>query len=61
MSDTKTKAKAKKDTSAARYPLIAFRLSNEMKKQIMSIAKADGVSNSSVIKDAITAYINKRK
>lgn len=59
MTDTKTKKK--KDTSAARYPLIAFRLSNEMKKQIAAVAKADGVSNSSVIKDAITAYISKRK
>lgn len=59
MVDTKTKKK--KDTSAKRYPLIAFRLSSDMQKQIASIAKNDGVSKSAVIKTALEAYISKRK
>jgi len=52
--------KAKTKSPAAKYPLIAFRLSFEMSKQIAAAAKEDGVSKSSVIKSAIEAYLKKR-
>jgi predicted DNA-binding protein len=54
MNKTKTKAPASK------YPLIAFRLTADMQKQIAVAAKEDGVSKSSVIKSAIEAYLKKR-
>jgi predicted DNA-binding protein len=51
MSNTKTQAK---------YPLIAFRLSAEMSKDIAKAAKEDKVSKSAIIKSAIEAYLKKR-
>jgi len=52
---SKTKAQ-----TPAKYPLIAFRLSSEMQKQIAAVAKEDKVSKSSVIKAALEAYLKKR-
>lgn len=54
MSKTKTKAPASK------YPLIAFRLTADMQKQIAVVAKEEGISKSAVIKSAIEAYLKKR-
>lgn len=51
MSKTKTPAK---------YPLIAFRLTDEMHKKIASVAKEDGISKSAVIKTALEGYLKKR-
>lgn len=44
----------------AKYPLIAFRLSSEMAKDIAKAAKEDKVSKSAIIKAAIEAYLKKR-
>ena len=52
---TKTKPAVK-----AKYPLIAFRLSEDLARKISSIAKEDAVSKSSVIKSALEAYFKKR-
>lgn len=51
---------SKTKTGSPKYPLIAFRLSAEMAKQIASVAREDKVSKSSVIKSAIEAYMKKR-
>jgi hypothetical protein len=53
MSKTKTATKPK-------YPLIAFRLSEDMARQIATVSKEDKVSKSAVIKSAIEAYLKKR-
>jgi hypothetical protein len=52
---TKTKPAVK-----AKYPLIAFRLSEDLARKISSIAKEDSVSKSAVIKSALEAYFKKR-
>ncbi len=52
--------KAKTKAPASKYPLIAFRLSAEMSKQIATVAKEDGISKSAVIKSAIEALLKKR-
>jgi predicted DNA-binding protein len=44
-----------------KYPLIAFRLSADMAKEIASVAKEDGVSKSAIIKNAVESYLKKRK
>jgi len=45
---------------ASKYPLMAFRLTADMQKQIETAAKEDGVSKSVVIKSALEAYMLKR-
>ena len=52
--------KVKTKAPASKYPLIAFRLSSEMSKQIAAVAKEDGISKSAVIKSAIEAFLKKR-
>ncbi len=52
--------KVKTKSPASRYPLIAFRLSADLAKQIAITAKEDGVSKSSVIKTAVETYLKKR-
>ena len=52
--------KVKTKSPASKYPLIAFRLSADLAKQIAVTAKEDGVSKSSVIKTAIETYLKKR-
>lgn len=49
-----------KTKTATKYPLIAFRLSADMQKQIAVAAKEDKTSKSAVIKSAIEAYLKKR-
>jgi predicted DNA-binding protein len=49
-----------KTKSETKYPLIAFRLTSEMAKDIASRAKTDKVSKSAVIKTAIENYLKKR-
>lgn len=56
MSKTKTKTATK-----AKYPLIAFRLTEEMARKIATASKEDEVSKSAVIKSAIDSYLAKRK
>lgn len=53
---TKTKTKS----PASKYPLIAFRLSEELSKRIKVVAKEEGISKSMFIKDAIEAALKKR-
>jgi|688.fasta_scaffold07580_11 predicted DNA-binding protein len=55
MSKTKTAT-----TPKAKYPLIAFRLSEDMARKIATVSKEDKVSKSAVIKSAIEAYLKKR-
>lgn len=45
----------------AKYPLIAFRLSAEMAKEIAAVAKEEKVSKSAIIKAALESYLKKRK
>lgn len=52
--------KVKTKSPASKYPLIAFRLSSDLAKQIAITAKEDGVSKSSVIKTAVETYLKKR-
>jgi predicted DNA-binding protein len=49
-----------KTKTPVKYPLIAFRLTSEMAKQIATRAKEDKVSKSAVIKTAIENYLKKR-
>jgi hypothetical protein len=49
-----------KTKTVTKYPLIAFRLTSEMAKQIATRAKEDKVSKSAVIKTAIENYLKKR-
>lgn len=51
---------SKTKTTTSKYPLIAFRLSADMQKQIAAAAREDKVSKSAVIKSAIEAYMKKR-
>jgi hypothetical protein len=48
------------NTQTPKYPLIAFRLTADMQKQIETAAKKDGVSKSAVIKSALETYMLKR-
>lgn len=56
----KEREKAMTTKTQAKYPLIAFRLSSDMAKDIAKAAKEDKVSKSAIIKAAVEAYLKKR-
>jgi predicted DNA-binding protein len=49
-----------KTKTAPKYPLIAFRVSADLGKQILNASKEEKVSKSALIKSAIEAYLKKR-
>lgn len=51
---------SKTETGSPKYPLIAFRLSSDMQKQIAKVAREEKTSKSAIIKSAIDAYMKKR-